>query len=65
MSKNNKHNHWSLDFVLLTPVFVPYEDYLAVNYTELIPHLINKIHTQDKRINELENKLNQLLGMIH
>ena len=37
------------------------EHYLSVNYIELIPHLINKIHAQDKRINELEEKLNRLL----
>ena len=40
------------------------DDILGVNYTELIPHLINKIHQQDKRINELEAKVNKLCELL-
>ena len=40
------------------------DDILSVNYIELIPHLINKIHQQDKRINELEAKINKFCGII-
>ena len=36
------------------------EHYLGVNYTELIPHLINKIHQQDARIKELERKIDMI-----
>ena len=38
--------------------------YLSVNYSGLIPHLINKIHSQDKRIKELEEKLNKLYELL-
>ena len=40
------------------------DDILSVNYIELIPHLINKIHQQDKRINELEAKVNKLCELL-
>ena len=52
--------------------------YLSVNYTELIPHLIkaykvskqqiqdlqHKIHVQDKKINELESKIDRLTELL-
>ena len=37
------------------------EHMLSVNYTELIPHLINKCKQQDKRIQELESKIDMLI----
>ena len=40
------------------------EHLLSVNYIELIPHLINKIHQQDKRIKELEAKIDKLFELI-
>ena len=48
------------------------EHMLSVNYTELIPHLINKIHqqdkrieAQDKRIQELESKIDTLIELFN
>ena len=64
MGKNNKCFDLSHCFVLLSPIFEPYEGeehMLSVNYTELIPHLINKCKQQDKRINELESKIDMLI----
>ena len=40
------------------------EKYLTVNYVELIPHLINKIHSQDKVIKELQTKFEQSTTII-
>ena len=39
--------------------------YLSVNYTELIPHLINKVKTQQKLINEQNEKINDLTNKIN
>ena len=40
------------------------ETYLSVDYIGLIPHLINTIKAQDKRIKELEAKVDKLIGLI-
>ena len=40
------------------------EHYMSVNYTELIPHLINKCKQQDKKINELEAKITESQQML-
>ena len=39
----------------------PIDNMLGIRYVELIPFLIHKIQTQDKRINDLEAKLNMLM----
>ena len=40
------------------------DHYLSVNYTELIPHLINKIKQQDKQIESLMKQFNELKDLI-
>ena len=50
-----------LDPALVSTNDVTSDHYLAINYIELIPHLINKIHAQDRLINELSEKINKLL----
>ena len=40
------------------------EKYLSVNYTELIPHLINKIHQQEKIISDLTEKMNKIYELL-
>ena len=40
------------------------EHYLSVNYTELIPHLINKIKQQDRIIQTLSNKLDKIFELL-
>jgi len=37
---------------------------LGVDYIGLIPHLINTIKAQDKRIKELEDKVDKLIGLV-
>ena len=39
------------------------DHYLAVNYTGLIPHLINVVKKQDKRIAELEARIDKLTAL--
>ena len=40
------------------------DDMLGVDYIGLIPHLINTIKAQDKRIKELEDKVDKLIGLV-
>ena len=40
------------------------EKYLSVNYTELIPHMINKIHQQEKIISDLTEKMNKIYELL-